>query len=236
MRFLCSAQASDCWVCLCSPSSTPPASRALARSASVIEFHHVFPASSSVIFQQEYTKSPTGFSPNPYDCRRFSDSAAPKTNIRLDGDFGGPMPTGLKDYQQPSSGYVAKPSEKTIQTIGTGLSSPSSLSCRAKVTTRLGGLNEALPLWGFWYSCWSLTSDELRKVERQGSRRRRSLSQSLTRLSVPLLPKPAVTAISAGTLTSIAEGRRPHDRQIALRPAHTRAARPRICGGIGRPS
>src|ERR1035441_1394732 len=72
------------------------------------------------LFSNKSTQSPTVFSPNPYDCRRFGDSAAPKTRIRLGGDFGGPMPTGLKGHQQLWSGCEAKPSERQSRPFGSG--------------------------------------------------------------------------------------------------------------------
>jgi hypothetical protein len=70
------------------------------------------------LFSNKSTQSPTGFSPNPYDCRHLGDSAALKTRIRLGGDFGGPMPTGLKGYQQLWSGCAAKPLERQFRPLG----------------------------------------------------------------------------------------------------------------------
>src|SRR5664279_5688207 len=109
------------------------------------------------LFSNKSTQSPTGFSPNPYDCRRFGNYAAPKTRIRLSGDFGGPMPTGLKGHQQLWSGCAAKPSERQSRPLGAA-TQPVTLNCRANVTRRLGGLDEALSLWDITYLCWNLTS------------------------------------------------------------------------------
>ena len=80
----------------------------------------VLPPGMTRLFSNKSTQSPTGFSPNPYDCRGFGDSATPKTSIRLRGDFGGPMPTGLKGHQQLWSGCEAKPSERQSRPFGSG--------------------------------------------------------------------------------------------------------------------
>ena len=90
------------------------------------------------LFSNKSTQSPTGFSPNPYDCRRFGNSAAPKTRIRLSGDFGGPMPTGLKGHQQLWSGCAAKPSERQSRPLGAA-TQPVTLNC---VFATLGAIKQ----------------------------------------------------------------------------------------------
>ena len=108
------------------------------------------------LFSNKSTQSPTGFSPNPYDCRGFGDSATPKTSIRLRGDFGGPMPTGLKGHQQLSSGCVAKPSERQSRPLGAA-AQPVIIELSRERHHAPWRVERALALWDFWYSCWSLT-------------------------------------------------------------------------------
>ena len=68
------------------------------------------------------------------------------------------MPTGLKGHQQLWSGCAAKPSERQSRPLGAA-TQPVTLNCRANVTRRLGGLDEALSLWDITYLCWNLTEE-----------------------------------------------------------------------------
>ena len=101
------------------------------------------------------------------------------------------MPTGLKGHQQLWSGCAAKPSERQSRPLGAA-TQPVTLNCRANVTRRLGGLDEALSLWDITYLCWNLTDQG---VELVASRR---LPQFTVEPPLTLVDAPTLESVDAG--------------------------------------
>jgi hypothetical protein len=66
------------------------------------------------------------------------------------------MPTGLKGYQQLSSGCVARPSERQSRPLGAA-TQPVMIELSRERHHAPWRVERALALWDFWYSCWSLT-------------------------------------------------------------------------------